>query len=136
MISRRLGPLAAIALLAAFGAQSVLAVRGMSATSDEATHLAAGYSYLRTGDLRLNPQHPPLIKMLAATPSEGMYRMRAILYRSQEKFDEAISDLNKAVAMQPKDPMTLLQRAEIALDRDDVKSAKEDFRAALAQQGQ
>ncbi len=71
-------------------------------------------------------------KMLAAKPSEGMYRMRAILYRSQEKFDEAISDLNKAVAMQPKDPVTLLQRAEIALDRDDVKSAKEDFRAALS----
>mgnify|MGYP001826302754 FL=1 len=70
-------------------------------------------------------------KMLAAKPSEGMYRMRAILYRSQEKFDEAISDLNKAVAMQPKDPMTLLQRAEIALDREDVKSAKEDFRAAV-----
>ena len=32
--------------------------------------------------------------------------------------------------MAPKDPMTLLQRAEVALDRDDVKSAKEDFRTA------
>ncbi len=70
-------------------------------------------------------------KLLATTPSEGMYRMRAILYRSQEKFDEAMSDLNKAIAMQPKDPMTLLQRAEVALDRDDVKSAKDDFRSAL-----
>ncbi len=72
-----------------------------------------------------------ITKMLATTPSEGMYRMRAILYRSQQKFDEAMSDLNKAIAMQPKDPMTLLQRAEIALDRDDVKSAKEDYRAAV-----
>ena len=70
-------------------------------------------------------------KMLAAKPSEGMYRMRAILYRSEQKLDEAMSDLNKAIAMQPKDPMTLLQRAELALDRDDTKSAKQDFRAAI-----
>ena len=72
-----------------------------------------------------------ITKMLATTPSEGMYRMRAILYRSQSKFDEAMSDLNKAIAMKPTDPMTLLQRAEIALDRDDVKSAKEDYRSAV-----
>lgn len=72
-----------------------------------------------------------ITKMLAQKPSEGMYRMRAILHRSQENFDEAMSDLNKAIAMQPKDPMTLLQRAEVALDRNDVKSAKEDLRAAL-----
>jgi tetratricopeptide (TPR) repeat protein len=32
--------------------------------------------------------------------------------------------------MQPQDPLTLLQRAELALDRDDVKSAKQDFRSA------
>jgi tetratricopeptide (TPR) repeat protein len=72
-----------------------------------------------------------ITKMLATTPTEGMYRMRAILYRSQEKFEDAMSDLNKAIAMQPKDPMTLLQRAEVSLDRDDIKSAKEDFRAAV-----
>lgn len=70
-------------------------------------------------------------KALEAKPSEGMYRMRAILYRSQDKLDDAMSDLNKAIAMKPKDPMTLLQRAEFALDREDVKSAKEDLRAAI-----
>ncbi|MGH7291440.1 MAG: ArnT family glycosyltransferase, partial [Myxococcota bacterium] len=32
------------------------------------THLPAGYSYVATGDLRLNPQHPPLIKALAGLP--------------------------------------------------------------------
>ncbi len=36
-----------------------------SATYDEVSHLAAGYSYVSTGDLRLNPQHPPLAKLLA-----------------------------------------------------------------------
>jgi 4-amino-4-deoxy-L-arabinose transferase-like glycosyltransferase len=37
-------------------------------TSDEPAHITAGYSYLRFQDGRLNPEHPPLIKMLAAVP--------------------------------------------------------------------
>ncbi len=39
-----------------------------SQTTDEAAHLGAGYSYWRTGDYRLNPEHPPLIKLLASLP--------------------------------------------------------------------
>lgn len=39
-----------------------------SQTTDEAVHLSAGLSYWRTGDFRLNPEHPPLIKLLAALP--------------------------------------------------------------------
>lgn len=39
-----------------------------SQTTDEAVHLAAGRSYWQTGDFRLNPEHPPLIKLLAAVP--------------------------------------------------------------------
>ena len=79
---------------------------------------------------RLDEAIELITKLLAKSPSEGMYRMRAILHRSKANLDEALSDLNKAIAMAPKDPMTLLQRAEVALDRDDIKSAKEDFRSA------
>src|SRR5438067_12180214 len=43
-----------------------------SPTSDETAHLVAGYSYLVTHDYRLNPEHPPLVKMLAALPLVGM----------------------------------------------------------------
>jgi len=71
-----------------------------------------------------------ITKMLAAKPSEGMYRMRAILYRSLGKPDEALSDINKAISMQPRDPLSLIQRAQLALDRGDLKSAKQDFRSA------
>ncbi|PIQ92037.1 MAG: hypothetical protein COV69_03970 [Parcubacteria group bacterium CG11_big_fil_rev_8_21_14_0_20_39_14] len=39
-----------------------------SATCDEITHITAGYSYLTQKDMRLNPEHPPLIKDLAALP--------------------------------------------------------------------
>jgi len=40
---------------------------------DEVPHLFAGYSYLRTGSLRLNPEHPPLVKDLAALPLLFLY---------------------------------------------------------------
>jgi hypothetical protein len=45
-----------------FGAQSD------SQTIDEGAHLASGLSYLSTGKVTLNPEHPPLIKLLAAAP--------------------------------------------------------------------
>lgn len=43
-------------------------MRLLSATFDENTHLPSGYTYLQTGEIRLNPQHPPLIKLLCALP--------------------------------------------------------------------
>lgn len=42
--------------------------RTTSQTFDEGAHLAAGVSYWRTGDFRLNPEHPPLLKLLWAVP--------------------------------------------------------------------
>jgi hypothetical protein len=45
-----------------------VSIRQESQTYDETVHLTAGYSYLITGDYRLNPEHPPLSKMLAAIP--------------------------------------------------------------------
>ncbi len=41
---------------------------GDSGTFDETAHIPAGYSYLTQGEYRLNPEHPPLIKDLAAFP--------------------------------------------------------------------
>ena len=39
-----------------------------SATVDEIAHVGAGLSYLQRFDLRLNPEHPPLGKIVAAIP--------------------------------------------------------------------
>ena len=47
----------------------MLAVTRLSATQDEAVHLVAGYSYWRTRDFRINPEHPPLAKLVAALPA-------------------------------------------------------------------
>ena len=39
-----------------------------SSTNDEAYHILAGHRYLRCGDYGINPEHPPLLKLLAALP--------------------------------------------------------------------
>ncbi len=59
---------AALLLLGALLLQGLMFIGESSQTSDEAVHLTAGYSYLKTGDFRLNPEHPPLIKEIAALP--------------------------------------------------------------------
>ena len=56
------------ALLAILGAVQVTSVLDESATFDEPGYVAAGYSYLKTGDFRMNPEHPPLAKVLIALP--------------------------------------------------------------------
>ncbi|MFZ1947624.1 MAG: glycosyltransferase family 39 protein [bacterium] len=64
------GPVAL--LLAVFAGQCILSMLGLSATSDEVPHLTAGYSYIKTGDYRLNYEHPPLAKLIAALPLLGL----------------------------------------------------------------
>lgn len=43
-------------------------MKGDSLTMDELSHIPAGYSYLSQKDFRINPEHPPVIKDLAALP--------------------------------------------------------------------
>jgi len=44
---------------------TVVTAAGKSPTFDEPTHVGAGISYWKTGDFRMNPEHPPLVKALA-----------------------------------------------------------------------
>jgi len=45
-----------------------LSTQNISLTMDEKAHIPSGYSYLAFQDYRLNPEHPPLAKDLAALP--------------------------------------------------------------------
>ena len=54
--------------VALYAALAITSMRTQSATFDEGSHLPAGYTYLKLGDHRLNPEHPPLVKTLAALP--------------------------------------------------------------------
>ena len=68
VLPMKLSSIAAAALIAAFCIQALLALPQLSATADEPIHLAAGYSYWQTRDFRMNPEHPPLVKLLAGLP--------------------------------------------------------------------
>lgn len=43
-------------------------IRANSVTLDELTHLQAGYRYWQCGEFANNPEHPPLVKFVAAAP--------------------------------------------------------------------
>jgi 4-amino-4-deoxy-L-arabinose transferase-like glycosyltransferase len=61
-----------VALLSILVLQLALSIRQDSITWDEDDHIFAGYMSLKTGDFGLNPEHPPLVKMLAALPLLSM----------------------------------------------------------------
>ena len=58
---------AALLLIFSFGLMLHSSL-GDSATMDELAHIPSGYSYLKLGDDRLNPEHPPLLKDISAIP--------------------------------------------------------------------
>ncbi len=58
----------ALALLGVFVLQALLSAGQKSPTMDEQNHIARGYAYLRTRDLRLSREHPPLVNVISALP--------------------------------------------------------------------
>ncbi|MGH9880062.1 MAG: phospholipid carrier-dependent glycosyltransferase, partial [Pyrinomonadaceae bacterium] len=57
-----------VCLLIILGLQLVLSVRRESQTWDEANHIFAGYRSWTHADFGLNPEHPPMLKLLATVP--------------------------------------------------------------------
>jgi Dolichyl-phosphate-mannose-protein mannosyltransferase len=55
-------------------------IRQLSITSDEVDHLQAGYRYLQCNDFGWNPEHPPLVKIVAALPLMAMSIQDPILH--------------------------------------------------------
>lgn len=67
-MSNRLTVFVAASLLVFIFVVTVFSMKDDSLTMDELAHLPAGYAYLTQKDMRLNPEHPPLVKDLAAVP--------------------------------------------------------------------
>ncbi len=72
-ISKRGAWVAVFALLIVQAAQMAFVVHRESLTFDEDDHIFAGYMMEKTGDYGLNPEHPPLVKLLAALPLLGQH---------------------------------------------------------------
>ncbi len=62
-----------LCLISILAAELWLSVRQESQTYDEALHLYAGCKYWQSSDFGINPQHPPLAKLVASAPLLGPY---------------------------------------------------------------
>ncbi len=60
--------LALVAIIVGSSGFMLQTSKNESATMDELAHIPAGYGYVRYLDYRLNPEHPPLAKVLAGIP--------------------------------------------------------------------
>jgi hypothetical protein len=100
-----------VSLLAILVLQLALSIRQQSITWDEDDHLYAGYMTWRTGDLGLNPEHPPLVKLLAAVPLLSMDLKVPPLQRRNFKIE---AFLNGKDFLFKNDANTMLFRARMA----------------------
>ena len=57
-----------VLLIIILGFVQISSLLADSQTVDEGPHILAGYSYLKTGKILLNPEHPPLLKAWSALP--------------------------------------------------------------------
>ena len=83
------------ALLALFVVCGFVSLLRDSVTFDETAHLGAGVSYIETGDFRLNPEHPPLAKLIAAAPL-------ALLHRGGGDYDSPLWTGSRSTAGDPR----------------------------------
>ena len=66
--AHRISLVALVVLMLVSGYAMARTAASDSAIMDELAHIPAGYGYVSQLDYRLNPEHPPLIKALAALP--------------------------------------------------------------------
>ena len=61
-------PCTVVVLLLVMMAEIFLSTRQVSASWDEGDHIFSGYMNWKHGEYDLNPEHPPLVKLIAALP--------------------------------------------------------------------
>jgi 4-amino-4-deoxy-L-arabinose transferase-like glycosyltransferase len=64
----RLVPLTALVMMAVLAGELWFSIRHLSQTFDESAHMYSGMGYWKHGNYGVNPEHPPLVKLLAALP--------------------------------------------------------------------
>jgi dolichyl-phosphate-mannose--protein O-mannosyl transferase len=68
--------------------RSAIATRLDDFTFDEAYHIAAGVSYVQRADFRLNPEHPPLVKLWVGSLMSATGFHLSALRAFHDKYDE------------------------------------------------
>jgi 4-amino-4-deoxy-L-arabinose transferase-like glycosyltransferase len=80
-----------VLLLLVLEGQLLYSVRQESLTWDEGDHIFAGYMSLKHRDFGLNPEHPPLVKMVAAIPLQSMNLREPVLQNRYFKTEAYLS---------------------------------------------
>ena len=103
-----------VILLVSFSLLSLFAIAHKSLTADEHSHLASGFAVWQTGQDILNPEHPPLVKLVAAIPL--WTKLRHIPphevpgYREADQWNFALSLLYNVDLSIPLDRLVFLGR--------------------------
>jgi hypothetical protein len=92
--------------------RSALATRLDSFHLDEAYHITAGITYVRLGDYRLNPEHPPLVKLWVGSFLPSRIFRTPQLRKLEDKFDERT--FTEVTVFQKNDPDLVQRRTRIA----------------------
>ena len=98
-------------LLIVLSLQLFLSVRRESQTWDEANHIFAGYRSWTNTDYGLNPEHPPLVKLLATAPLLWSQPKSPAL---EERFFKEDAFLRGKEFLYQNDPDTILARTRTA----------------------
>jgi len=98
-------------LLIVLSLQLFLSVRRESQTWDEANHIFAGYRSWTHGDFGLNPEHPPLVKLLATAPLLWSQPQSPVL---EERFFKEDAFLGGKEFLYQNDPDKILSRTRTA----------------------
>jgi hypothetical protein len=93
--------------------RSAIATRLDDFTLDEAYHIVAGISYVQRGDFRINPEHPPLVKLWVGSIVTALGFRLEPLRRFNDKEDER-GFVNDAVYVH-NDPEVLQHRARVGM---------------------
>ena len=98
-------------LLIVLSLQLFLSVRRQSQTWDEGNHIFAGYRSWTDADFGLNPEHPPLVKLLATVPLLGSQPKSPVL---EERFFKEDAFLRGKEFLYQNDPEKILSRTRTA----------------------
>ncbi len=99
-------------LIVILAAELVFSIRQQSPTWNEAYHLVAGYRYWQCSDFGVNPEHPPLVKLLASAPLLGLHLRVPAVPTGSSKQEWNVAGRKLLYA---NDADTLLFRARLAV---------------------
>jgi hypothetical protein len=94
-------------------ARSAIATQLDGFTIDEAYHIAAGVSYVKYGDFRINPEQPPLIKLWVGSFLDLTGFHLQALRQFSDKTDERT--FTEVAVFRENDPDSVQRRARLAM---------------------